>query len=70
MRRGEEPLVTRAVAAAGMPILQTITGAGLLEGGSFIKLRPGIAAYGTSIRCNDEGARQLSGDCSTGWASS
>jgi len=59
MRRGEEPLVTRAVAAAGMPILQTITGTGLLEGGSFIKLRPGVAAYGTSIRCNDEGARQL-----------
>jgi N-dimethylarginine dimethylaminohydrolase len=59
MRRGEEPLVTRAVAAAGMPILQTITGTGLLEGGSFIKLRPGVAAYGTSMRCNEEGARQL-----------
>ncbi len=60
MRRGEEPLVTRAVAAAGMPILQTITGTGLMEGGSFVKLRPGVAAYGTSIRCNEEGARQLS----------
>jgi N-dimethylarginine dimethylaminohydrolase len=59
MRRGEEPLVTRAVAAAGMPILRTITGTGLVEGGSFVKLRPTVAAYGTSIRCNDEGARQL-----------
>jgi len=59
MRRGEEPLVTRAVAAAGMPILRTITGTGLVEGGSLVKLRPGIAAYGTSIRCNEEGARQL-----------
>jgi N-dimethylarginine dimethylaminohydrolase len=59
MRRGEEPLVTRAVAAAGMPILRTITGTGLVEGGSLVKLRPGVAAYGTSIRCNDEGARQL-----------
>ena len=59
MRRGEEALVTRAVAAAGMPILRTITGTGLVEGGSLVKLRPGVAAYGTSIRCNEEGARQL-----------
>jgi N-dimethylarginine dimethylaminohydrolase len=59
MRRGEEPLVSRAVAAAGMPILRTITGTGLVEGGSFVKLRPTVAAYGTSFRCNEEGARQL-----------
>jgi N-dimethylarginine dimethylaminohydrolase len=43
MRRGEEPHVTRALAAAGMPILGTITGTGTLEGGSFTKLRPGLA---------------------------
>jgi len=24
-----------------------------------VKLRPGLAAFGTSIRCNEEGARQL-----------
>ncbi len=60
MRRGEEPHVTRALAAAGMPILGTITGTGTLEGGSFVKLRPGLAALGTSIRCNGEGFRQLS----------
>jgi N-dimethylarginine dimethylaminohydrolase len=59
MRRGEEPLVTRAVAALGMPILRTITGTGLVEGGSLVKLSPTVAAYGTSIRCNDEGAAQL-----------
>jgi N-dimethylarginine dimethylaminohydrolase len=59
MRRGEEPLVSLAVAGAGMPILRTITGTGLVEGGSFVKLRPTVAAYGTSFRCNDEGARQL-----------
>jgi N-dimethylarginine dimethylaminohydrolase len=59
MRRGEEALVTRAIAADGMPILRTIHGTGLLEGGSFVKLRPGLAAYGTSFRCNEEGARQL-----------
>ena len=59
MRRGEEPDVTRAVAAAGMPILATLTGTATLEGGSVVKLRDGVAALGTSIRCNDEGARQL-----------
>jgi N-dimethylarginine dimethylaminohydrolase len=58
-RRGEEPALTREVAAAGLPILSTITGTGTLEGGSFVKLRPGLAAFGTSIRCNAEGARQL-----------
>ena len=59
MRRGEEALVAAAVAAQGMPILRTIHGTGLLEGGSFVKLTPTLAAYGTSIRCNEEGARQL-----------
>ena len=59
MRRGEEQSVSRAVASLGVPILRTITGAGLVEGGSFVKLTPKVAAFGTSIRCNDEGARQL-----------
>lgn len=59
VRRGEEAAITREVAATGLPILSTVTGTGTLEGGSFVKLRPGLAAFGTSIRCNDEGARQL-----------
>jgi N-dimethylarginine dimethylaminohydrolase len=59
MRRGEEADVTRIVAAEGLPILQTVTGTGTLEGGSLVKLRDGLAAFGTSIRCNEEGARQL-----------
>jgi N-dimethylarginine dimethylaminohydrolase len=59
MRRGEEASLTRIVANEGLPILSTITGSGTLEGGSFVKLRPGLAAVGTSIRVNDEGARQL-----------
>ena len=59
MRRGEELSVTRAVGALGVPILRTIVGTGLLEGGSFAKLTSRVAAVGTSIRCNDEGARQL-----------
>jgi len=59
MRRGEEADLTRTVAARGMPILATLTGTATLEGGSFVKLRDGLAALGTSIRCNDDGARQL-----------
>jgi N-dimethylarginine dimethylaminohydrolase len=59
MRRGEEAYATRTLAGLGMPILGTITGTGTLEGGSFVKLRPGLAALGTSIRCNHEGERQL-----------
>jgi N-dimethylarginine dimethylaminohydrolase len=59
MRRGEEASVTQAVASLGMPILRTIVGTGLVEGGSFAKLTPKVAAFGTSIRCNEEGARQL-----------
>lgn len=59
MRRGEEPHITKTLAGLGMPILGTITGTGTLEGGSFTKIRPGLAALGTSIRCNHEGERQL-----------
>ncbi|ACZ40032.1 dimethylarginine dimethylaminohydrolase family protein [Sphaerobacter thermophilus] len=59
MRRGEEAYVTKTVAALGMPILGTIVGTGMLEGGSFVKLTPKVAAFGTSIRCNEEGAQQL-----------
>jgi N-dimethylarginine dimethylaminohydrolase len=59
MRRGEERSITQAVAALGMPILRTIVGTGMLEGGTFCKLTPKVAAFGTSIRCNAEAARQL-----------
>jgi N-dimethylarginine dimethylaminohydrolase len=59
MRRGEERYATQAVAALGMPILRTIHGTGMLEGGTVIKLTPRVYAFGTSIRCNPEGARQL-----------
>ncbi len=44
-----------------MPIIGTIIGTGLLEGGSFVKLTPTVAAYGTSYRCNAESALQLAG---------
>ena len=59
MRRGEEASITRAVAALGIPILQTTIGTGMFEGGTFAKLTPKVAAFGTSIRCNAEAADQL-----------
>src|SRR5690606_10985971 len=59
MRRGEEASVTRTVAALGMPILGTITGRGLVEGGTFVKIRRDLAVFGLSIRCNADGLRQL-----------
>lgn len=59
MRRGEEAFVTRTVAGFGTPILGTITGTGVVEGGSLAKISPTVALFGTSIRCNDEGASQL-----------
>lgn len=59
MRRGEEQSITQTVASAGLPILGTITGAGLAEGGSFVKVRKDLAFFGTSVRCNPDGYRQL-----------
>jgi N-dimethylarginine dimethylaminohydrolase len=59
MRRGEELSITQTVAARGVPILGTVTGTGLAEGGSFVKVRPDLAFFGTSVRCNPEGHRQL-----------
>lgn len=59
LRRGEELSVLQRLGTLGCPVLRTIVGTGLVEGGSFAKLRPDVAAFGTSIRCNDEGAEQL-----------
>ena len=59
MRRGEERHATQAAAALGMPILRTIAGTGMLEGGTVVKITPRVYAFGASIRCNEEGARQL-----------
>ena len=59
MRRGEERHALQAVAALGMPVLHTIAGSGLLEGGTVCKLTPGVVAMGASRRCNLEAAQQL-----------
>lgn len=55
MRRGEEASATRIVAGRGMPIIGTIT-SGTMEGGSFVKLAPDLAAVGVGIRVDDAGA--------------
>ena len=59
VRRGEEAPVTETLAAAGMPILRTIHGHGLMEGGSFVWLNAETAVIGRSSRVNEEGARQV-----------
>jgi N-dimethylarginine dimethylaminohydrolase len=59
MRRGEEQSIAATVAGAGMPILGMVTGSGVAEGGSFVKVRRDLAFFGTSVRCNEEGYRQL-----------
>lgn len=58
-RRGEEAYVTRKLAEIGMPILRTIHGTGLFEGGSFCWLNEHTALVGLSYRQNEEGARQI-----------
>lgn len=59
VRRGEELTATRSLARLGIPILRTIHGTGILEGGSFAFINPKVAVIGLSSRCNEEGARQL-----------
>lgn len=59
IRRGEEAPVTETLGRIGMPILRTIHGTGLMEGGSFAYIRPDVAVVGVSSRVNEEGARQL-----------
>lgn len=58
-RRGEELHVTKLLANLGMPILRTIHGTGLMEGGSFAFLNEKTAAIGMAPRQNEEGTRQV-----------
>ena len=58
-RRGEEAHVARVIAGLGMPILRTIHGRGLFEGGSFALLNGTTAVAGLSFRQNEEAARQI-----------
>lgn len=59
MRHGEELTVTRTLAALGMPILRTVHGSGMIEGGSFAWLNSKTAVVGRGIRVNDEGIDQV-----------
>jgi N-dimethylarginine dimethylaminohydrolase len=59
MRHGEELAVTRTLAREGMPILRTIHGTGMVEGGSFAWLNSKTAVIGRGIRINDEGIAQV-----------
>lgn len=59
IRRGEELPVTRTLAKLGMPILRTIHGTGIMEGGSFAFIDEKHAVVGLSSRVNEEGAQQV-----------
>jgi len=59
MRHGEELPVTRALAKAGVPILRTLHGTAMAEGGSFAWLNSRTAVIGRGIRNNDEGIAQI-----------
>lgn len=58
-RRGEELYATQKIASLGMPIIHTIHGTGLLEGGSVAFLDEKHAVIGMSFRQNKDGADQL-----------
>jgi len=58
MRQGEEQTVSRTLAKLGMPILRTISGTGMIEGGSFAWLNAAVAVVGRGIRVNDSAIEQ------------
>lgn len=59
IRRGEELAITRTLARIGVPILRTISGAGVMEGGSFAWINEKTAVIGCGVRVNREGAAQV-----------
>ncbi len=59
VRRGEERSATRTLANLGCPILRTLSGNAIAEGGSFAWIDEHTAVIGLSSRVNEEGARQI-----------
>jgi N-dimethylarginine dimethylaminohydrolase len=59
IRRGEERHVSRTLANLGMPILRTLHGTALAEGGSFAWLNSKTAVIGRSCCVSEEGCRQI-----------
>lgn len=59
IRRGEERAITRTLARLGIPILRTLSGSAVMEGGSFAWINAKTAVIGCGIRVNREGAEQV-----------
>jgi N-dimethylarginine dimethylaminohydrolase len=59
VRAGEEVAVAAALAAAGVPILRTLTGHATFEGADLMWLDPRTALLGLGLRTNDAAARQI-----------
>jgi N-dimethylarginine dimethylaminohydrolase len=59
IRRGEELAITRTLARIGVPILRTLSGEALMEGGSFAWIDSKTAVIGCGVRVNREGAAQV-----------
>ncbi len=59
IRRGEEVQATRTLARLGCPILRTLSGTAIAEGGSFAWLNDKTAVFSRSSRGNEEGGRQI-----------
>ncbi len=59
IRRGEERVTAQTLAALGVPILRTLSGSAVMEGGTFAWLNNTNAVIGTGVRVNREGAKQV-----------
>jgi len=59
MRRGEEVLWSKSVMKSGCPILYTVHGSGIFEGGNVVWLDQTHVCIGESIRTNMEGIEQV-----------
>ncbi|MBI2304042.1 MAG: hypothetical protein HYU86_04785 [Chloroflexi bacterium] len=58
-RRGGEVYWTKRFAELGCPILYTVHGYGVFEGGNVAWLDPKHVMIGVGLRCNEEGVRQV-----------
>lgn len=58
-RRGEDALVAKKLGSLGVPILRTIHGTGVFEGGNFVQLNQENAVVGQGSLGNEEGERQV-----------
>lgn len=59
VRRGEERPVLEALAKVGCPVLRTLHGGAIFEGGGFAIINRKTAVCSVSIACNREGVRQI-----------